>query len=224
MDKFLEINNITYKYGKGRTIFEDFSIQINIEESTVITGANGSGKTTLTKLIMGILKPQSGEINILGKDTDDLTLGQIGKIIGYVFQYPERQLFSTSVMEEMTFPLLLRGENKEDVIIKAEELIEIFDLEKVKDSYPFFLSYGEKRRLAIASVLMNNPRYLILDEPTASLDKDRIEIVMDVLDKLKSQNIGMLIISHNKDFIEKYGDRVVCLEGGKITRDEKKTS
>lgn len=221
MDNNIEINNITYKYHKGRTVYEDFSLQIKNEESTVITGKNGCGKTTLTKLIMGILKPQSGDIKIFGHNTKNLTLGQTGEMIGYVFQYPERQLFATSVMEELTFPLVFKGYAKDVAKERADKMIETFQLEKVRDSYPFFLSYGEKRRLAIASVLMNNPKYIILDEPTASLDSERIEILSDIIDKLKDNKIGILIISHNEKFVKRHGDRIINIEGGLILQDEK---
>lgn len=223
MDKFIEVKNMDFKYNKGRSVFSDFSIELNSGETTVLTGPNGSGKTTLTKLIMGILKPQTGDIKIAGKDTKDLSLGQIGQSIGYVFQYPERQLFATSVMEELTFPMLFKGENKEVTLKKAQDLIKTFELEELKDSFPFLLSYGEKRRLAIAAVLMNNPKYLILDEPTASLDSDRIRVLLDMINKLKDEKIGSLIISHNRDFIEGLGQRIVSLEGGKIASDKKKT-
>ena len=222
MEKFIEIKNINYKYGNGREVFQDFSIDFNRGETTILTGPNGSGKTTLTKLIMGILKPQAGRINLLGEDIKGLSLGVIGNTIGYVFQYPERQLFASSVMEELTFPLLLKGENEEDTLKKAEDLIKTFELEEVKDSFPFSLSYGEKRRLAIASVLMNEPSYLILDEPTTSLDSDRIKVLLDILNRLKNKKIGTLIISHNKDFIKAHGDRIVSLERGKIISDKKK--
>ena len=213
MNNTIELNNISYKYPKGRKVFDNFSLNFKNGETTVLTGKNGSGKTTLTKLIMGILKPSFGEVKVFGQSTASLSLGSIGEMVGYVFQYPERQLFSTSVVEELTFPLLFKGYNKEETMDKAEEMLEIFDLGKVKNSYPLFLSYGEKRRLAIASVLMIGPKYLILDEPTASLDKERIDALSEVLDKLKKRNIGMLIISHNKDFIERHKDKVIALEG-----------
>ena len=222
MDNLIELNNITYKYHRGRTVFEDFSIDFNLEESTIITGPNGSGKTTLTKLIMGILKAQKGTINIFGENSKDLSLAEIGSLIGYVFQYPERQLFANTVVEELTFPLLLKGAEKRDTIRRAENLTKTFDLENVTDSYPQFLSYGEKRRLAIASVLMNDPKCLILDEPTASLDNERIDVLIDILHKLKEKKVGVIAISHNKDFIDVFGDRLVELKGGRIIRDEKK--
>ena len=213
MNNTIELNNISYKYPKGRKVFDNFSLNFKNGETTVLTGKNGSGKTTLTKLIMGILKPSFGEVKVFGQSTASLSLSSIGEMVGYVFQYTERQLFSTSVVEELTFPLLFKGYNKEETMDKAEEMLEIFDLGKVKNSYPLFLSYGEKRRLAIASVLMIGPKYLILDEPTASLDKERIDALSEVLDKLKKRNIGMLIISHNKDFIERHKDKVIALEG-----------
>ena len=214
MNNTIEVKNISFEYPRGRKVFENFSLNLKNGETTVLTGKNGCGKTTLAKLITGILKPSIGEIKLFGQSTKKLSLAGIGEIAGYVFQYPERQLFGSTVMEELTFPLLFKGKNKGETMAKAEEMLRIFDLEKVKNSYPFFLSYGEKRRLAIASVLMVGPEYLILDEPTASLDKERIDALSEVLDNLKKRNIGMLIISHNKDFIERHKDRIINLEGG----------
>lgn len=214
MNNKIEINNISYEYPRGRKVFENFSLSLENGEITFLTGKNGSGKTTLSKLIMGILKPSAGDIEIFGQNTKDLSLGSIGEMIGYVFQYPERQLFAASVMEELTFPLLFKGQGEEETMGKAEEMLRIFNLERVKNSFPFFLSYGEKRRLALASVLMASPKYLILDEPTASLDKERIDTLSEVLEKLKERNIGMLIISHNKDFIKSHEDRIIDFQGG----------
>jgi energy-coupling factor transport system ATP-binding protein len=214
MNTIIDINNVSYEYPGGRRVFENLTLELNKEETTFLTGKNGCGKTTLAKLIMGILKPTFGEIKLFGHSTREMSLGSIGERVGYVFQHPERQLFAASVMEELTFPLLFRGYDKDEVINKAEKMLDIFDLQKVKNSYPYFLSYGEKRCLAIASVLMLNPEYLILDEPTASLDIERIGVLSQVLEDLKNKNIGMLIISHNKDFIERHKDRIINLEGG----------
>lgn len=222
MDNYIELKRINYKYNKGKTIFHDFSLKLNCSETTIITGENGSGKTTLTKLIMGILKPQSGHIFILGKNSKEMSLGDIGEILGYVFQYPDLQLFATTVFEELTFPQQFKKDNKDDVLLKAEELMKVFELQNLKDSYPALLSYGEKRRLAIAAILMNEPKYLILDEPTASLDEERIDTLSIVLDNLKNKGIGSLIISHDKNFIYKNGERIIQLEGGRVIIDEKK--
>ena len=220
MDNLIEIKNMKYQYHKDKKLFEKFSLQLDCKRTTVITGNNGSGKTTLSKLIMGILKPLEGDIILFGDNSKKMTLSEIGKGIGYVFQYPERQLFTTSVIDELTFAQLLKGEKKEAVMEKAEEMIELFALEKARDVYPFFLSYGEKKRLAIASALMNNPKYLILDEPTASLDKDKIINLSMILNKLEEKNVGKLIITHDKNFIKEHGERVIHLDGGRIVKDE----
>jgi energy-coupling factor transport system ATP-binding protein len=219
MNNYIEINNVSFSYINGKSIFKDFSLKLDCEETTILTGKNGSGKTTLSKLIVGVLKPQLGNIMILGESSKSMSLGRIGELIGYVYQYPERQLFAQSVIDELTFPLIFKGMDKEIVYAEAEEMIKLFELDKVKNSYPFFLSYGEKRRLAIASVLMNKPKYLIMDEPTASLDHERIESLSLVLDMLKEKRVGVLIISHNKDFIENHGQRILHIEGGNVVND-----
>jgi energy-coupling factor transport system ATP-binding protein len=219
MNNYIEINNVSFSYINGKSIFKDFSLKLDCEETTILTGKNGSGKTTLSKLIVGVLKPQLGDIMILGESSKSMSLGRIGELIGYVYQYPERQLFAQSVIDELTFPLIFKGMDKEIVYAEAEEMIKLFELDKVKNSYPFFLSYGEKRRLAIASVLMNKPKYLIMDEPTASLDNERIESLSLVLDMLKEKRVGVLIISHNKDFIENHGQRILHIEGGNVVND-----
>lgn len=144
MEKYIEIKNMSYKYKNGRPVFKDLSLDIKGDEITLLTGKNGSGKTTLTKLIMGILNPQSGSISISYIDNKSLSLGQVGGLIGYVFQFPERQLFAMSVMEELTFPLLLKGQDNKSVNTKAEDLIKLFELDKVKDSYPFVKLWRKK--------------------------------------------------------------------------------
>lgn len=219
MNKCIELNNVSFSYTNRKSIFKDFSLKLDCEETTILTGKNGSGKTTLSKLIVGVLKPQLGDIMIEGENSKSMSLGRIGELIGYVYQYPERQLFAQSVIDELTFPLIFKGMDKEIVYAEAEEMIKLFELDKVKNSYPFFLSYGEKRRLAIASVLMNKPKYLIMDEPTASLDHERIESLSLVLDMLKEKRVGVLIISHNKDFIENHWQRILHIEGGNVVND-----
>ncbi|MEL7646903.1 MAG: ABC transporter ATP-binding protein [Sedimentibacter sp.] len=219
MDKFIELKEISFSYKKGRNIFDGLSMTLDCKESTVITGSNGSGKTTLAKIIMGILKISSGEITIMRENAAHMSLGKTGELIGYVFQHPERQLFAASVFDELTFPLMIKGTAAAEASARAQEMLDLFELDKVRDSYPHFLSYGEKRRLAVAAVLMNKPKYIILDEPTASLDAKRIDTLSRVLKKLEDENIGMLIISHDREFTKRHGQRIIELEGGKILND-----
>lgn len=217
--EMMNIKNLSYAYPKGRAVFEDFHLTLLQGQVTMLTGRNGSGKTTLVKLMMGILKPQQGEIFLFNQSIKGLSLGEIGMRVGYVFQYPEKQLFASKVLDELSFPLLLRGGDKEVVYARAEEMIKTFELEKIREVHPFLLSYGEKRRLAIAAVLMNDPEYVILDEPTSSLDEERVDLLSEVIEKLKDAGKGMLIISHHEAFVNKHGERSIQLEGGKVIRD-----
>lgn len=169
----------------------------------------------------GIFKPDSGSILIDGKETKDMSLGQIGKKIGYLFQNPQNQIFSTTVYEELTFALEFKSVDKEEVEYKANKMLELFYIKHVKDSLPYKLSQGEKKRLALAAMLINNPEFLILDEPTTGLDVKRINILSDVLDNLKKEKeIGMVIISHDKDFIDYHADRIIKMSKGDIIDDK----
>ena len=216
----IKIKNINYRYRKSGLLFKEFSLDINMGETTFLIGDNGSGKTTLSKLIMGMLKISSGLIFVNNMQVDQSTLGEIGKSIGYVFQNPDHQIFGQSVIEEMSFVPILLGEDEEETFDKADKLLDNFGLLHKRESLPFTLSFGEKRRLAIASSLMREPNYMILDEPLVSLDKDNIEIIKSTIDELKRTGIGLLIISHSEDFRDEYADRVIKIQDGRIAYDE----
>lgn len=216
----IKIKNINYRYRKSGLLFKEFSLDINMGETTFLIGDNGSGKTTLSKLIMGMLKISSGLIFVNNMQVDQSTLGEIGKSIGYVFQNPDHQIFGQSVIEEMSFVPILLGEDEEETFDKADKLLDNFGLLHKRESLPFILSFGEKRRLAIASSLMREPNYMILDEPLVSLDKDNIEIIKSTIDELKRTGIGLLIISHSEDFRDEYADRVIKIQDGRIAYDE----
>lgn len=216
----IEIKNINFRYPKSGLLFKNFSLDLNMGETTFLIGENGSGKTSLSKLIMGMLKTSSGLISIANKKVDQCTLGEIGKTIGYVFQNPDHQIFGLSLIEEMSFVPILLGEDEEETIRKADKLLDAFGLLHKRESLPFTLSFGEKRRLAIASSLMREPKYMILDEPLVSLDKDNIDIIKSTIDVLKKTGIGLLIISHDEGFADKHADRVIKIQDGRIAYDE----
>ncbi len=221
MEKAIELNNVNFSYQDNHHIIESLSLDLYHGEFTALTGSNGSGKTTLGKLIMGILKPQKGEVLILGEDALKMTLGQKGQKIGYLFQNPNSQLFATTVYEELSFVMEIKGYKKQMIDEKVHEMLKTFQLEHLKDSFPFILSGGEKQRLALASVLMNHPKYLILDEPTTSLDIKRKAAFSQWIQLLKQQNVGMMVISHDESFVKDHADRVLQLEGGRIVYDSK---
>lgn len=220
MKNEIEIKNINFGYPKAGQLFNNLSLSLNMDGVTFLIGDNGSGKTTLSKLIMGMLKLSGGTISIQGKQVDQCSLGEIGKTIGYVFQNPDHQIFGQSVIEEMIFVPILLGEDQEETKIKAENLLDNFGLLHKKESLPFTLSFGEKRRLAIAASLMREPKFMILDEPLVSLDKDNIDTIKLTIDNLKTMGVGLLVISHDEDFRKEYAHRVVKIQDGRIAYDE----
>lgn len=216
MEDFIELRRISYAYPKGKFALKEIDLSLKKGEITAISGNNGSGKTTLGKVIMGIFIPDSGEIMIDGKNTNSLKLCERGAKIGYVFQNPDRQLFAVSVLDEIIFPLEIKGVEKKAAVKVAEKLLDRFELTHLKDKVPMRLSRGEKQRLVLASVLAQEPGYLLLDEPSSGLDRDRKNELYQLLQRLKNDGIGIAVISHDQQFIKSQTDRIVKMKDGRI--------
>ena len=198
----IKVQDIYFKYPRGKRIFEGFSCEFKQGKIYGLIGRNGAGKTTLGKLILNLIKVNSGSITMGEMNIQAMTLGEIGKFIGYVYQNPAKQLFATSVYEELAFPLLLEGKNEAEVTSIVEEQLKRFNLLKCKDRFPFYLSQGEKQRLVIAGILLRTPKFLILDEPTTALDSIRKEDLKNLLLEMnQKENIGIIMISHDYKFL-----------------------
>ena len=217
----LELKNVGFSYpSKSRR--QDFSLVVeNFSPGlcTALMGENGSGKTTLGKLAAGLLRPNSGCVMYDGKDIAQRRLGEIGRSVGYLFQDPSRQIFAPSPLEEIAFPLELRGVPKPEAEEKALELLRQFELETIIDNTTYTLSRGEKQRLAIAAALVMEPHYFVLDEPTTGLDQRRRGILADTLRRLMSNNVGLLLISHDRDFAEELGADIRLMKGGRLVEE-----
>ncbi|MCT4564677.1 MAG: energy-coupling factor ABC transporter ATP-binding protein [Maledivibacter sp.] len=216
---YIDAKNIVFGYPRRKKVINDISLNIFKEDITAITGHNGGGKTTLGKLLAGILKPMDGDVFICGNNTRKLNLGQIGNKIGYLFQNPSRQLFTSTVTEELLFVDKLKGRDIHQSYDKMEKLLDFFDLSPKRHDVTFNLSYGEKQRLALAAILMNKPKFLILDEPTTGLDKIRKEKLSKYLMELIGDGVGMIIISHDFDFVKSHATRRIEMARGEIIDD-----
>ena len=183
---------------------------------TAVLGKNGSGKTTLGKLAAGILKPDSGRVLYDGQDIVDWRLGRIGSRAGYLFQDPSRQIFAPCPLEEIAFPLKLRGMPKLEAEKKARELLVEFELESIQGSTTYTLSRGEKQRLAIAAIMGCEPCYFILDEPTTGLDQRRRDTLAGMLRGLIMRGVGIMLITHDRSFAKELGADIRIMEGGRL--------
>ncbi|MCL2754005.1 MAG: energy-coupling factor ABC transporter ATP-binding protein [Defluviitaleaceae bacterium] len=216
----LTISDLRFKYADRyrRSSFElvvdEFAPKPSV--CTAVMGENGSGKTTLGKLVAGILRPASGCIFYNGVDISDLKLGEIGRQVGYLFQEPSRQIFASKPLDEIAFPLELRGIDKEEARTRAKKLLDEFELSHIINNTTFTLSRGEKQRLAIAAAMIVNPKYFVLDEPTTGLDKQRRKILAKTLKKMQENGMGILLISHDMEFVEAMEAEIRTMKGGRL--------
>lgn len=218
---FIDLRGVSFEYKRDRPIINNLNLKIKKDEVTALLGPNGSGKTTLGKLMMGILKPTEGQVFISNKNISEMTLSQIGSQIGYLFQNPEKQFFANRVEDELGFLSRLKGLNEDYLENRIEGLLRLFQLEHVRKSSPLLLSQGEKQRLAIATILINDPKYLILDEPTTGLDGERKRLLVDLLEELVDKGIGMTIITHDHSFMEQLSQRVIRIHRGEVIYDQR---
>ena len=213
----LEFENVSYSYGGGKFALADISFRIAPGACIALTGKNGTGKTTLGKLAAGIFKPEKGRVLISGKDIAPLTLGQIGALAGYLFQNPERQLFAPSVLEDLTFPAVICGEDEEKAGEAGREMLARMGLAGLESRSVFRLSGGEKQRLALAGLLIREPDLLILDEPTTGIDAENRARLGVILRELLQGGTAVLLITHDTDFADIYCSSRLILDGGVLS-------
>ena len=219
----LEAKNLSYIYEEGtaneKGALDDVSLNIHEGEFLAIIGHTGSGKSTLIQHLNGLMRADSGSIYFNGEDiyAKKFSMPFLRKHVGLVFQYPEYQLFETTVLEDVCFGPKNLGLSKEDVLVAAKKALKQVGLgEEYYEKSPFELSGGEKRRVAIAGVLAMNPEVLILDEPTAGLDPKGRDKILNQLKKLQTErNIAIILVSHSMEDVAKYAERLVVMSGGK---------
>jgi energy-coupling factor transport system ATP-binding protein len=214
--KVIEVKDLHFAYPDGTVALKGVNLDIYENEIVGIIGQNGSGKTTLVKHFNGILKPTSGKVIIEGVDTTKSDFKHLAKRVGYVYQNPSYQLFCNSVEKEVAFGPTILGFSKDEIEKRVNDALERMGLEKKRKEYPFFLSMGERQRLAIASVLAINPSIIIVDEPTTGQDIRRAEEIMNLLMELHKEGRTIIVITHDMRIIADYVPRTVVMFDGKI--------
>ena len=205
----ISLKNIGYEYPtfeNNKNGIYDVSLEIDSHRRIAIVGHTGSGKSTLLKLIKGLLKKQMGEINIDGKIED----------IGYIFQYPEHQIFETTIFKDISYGL--KKLNEKEILERVEKVLELVGLDKDYLHHSTLnLSGGEKRRVALAGVLIMQPQLLLLDEATVGLDPEGKEQLFKILlDWQKEENKSFLFITHDMNDVLEYAEEVIVMDKGKL--------
>jgi energy-coupling factor transport system ATP-binding protein len=196
-------------------------IEMSVREGEFIAilGQNGSGKTTLAKHFNGLLKPASGRMLVRGRPTTDYSHHELARLVGYVFQNPDHQIFANTVREEVGFGLKALGENSITIERRVAEALEIVELQGYGQRVPFTLTKGERQRVAVASVLAAQPQVIILDEPTTGLDYQHQRNTMEVLKRLNRSGHTVIVITHSMWVAAEYADRTIVLKDGAILLD-----
>jgi len=215
----IEVHDISYTYPRGVEALRGVSLTIHRGEFVAIMGENGAGKTTLVKHFNGLLKPQKGRVVVDGVDVSQVSVASLARKVGLVFQNPDDQLFSENVEEEIRFALRNFGFEREVIEKRVDWALNLLDIGRYRRSSPFILSGGERKRVALASVLAWDPEVVVLDEPTIGQDYAQKERLRHFLMQLRTQGKTTIIVTHDVEFVAECGPRIILMADGGIIAD-----
>lgn len=210
----LEVRNLCFVYPDGTRALTDICFALPKASKTFFHGPNGAGKSTLFQCLVGLQKPKSGTILINGKEIPKPK--ERMRRIGIVFQNANDQIIAGSVYDEIAFGPLNMGLDAAQVEERVEDALACMHIGHLRDKAPHFLSYGQKKRVAIASVLSMDQDILMLDEPTAGLDAKQSEELIEILDNLSAKGTTLLISTHDADFSMRCADHIVVMDQGRL--------
>lgn len=214
----IELKGICYAYPGSPPVLDDLNFTLCRKDKIGLVAPNGSGKTTLFHVIMGLLRPSSGSIEIFGKPVlKEKEFRDVRRRIGLLFQDADDQLFSPTVIEDVAFGPLNLGKSSREAIEISRKTLAFLGMSEFEDRITFKLSGGEKRMISLATILAMEPEVLLLDEPTTGLDNATRDTLAGVLEAL---DMSLILISHNADFLEATTDTIYSMENGRILTDE----
>ena len=218
MSKYLEISNLTYEYPDGYKALNEISFDLEEGDSLGILGPNGAGKTTLILHLNGILGELDGSIKLNNVEFVEDNLAEIRKTVGVVFQDPDDQLFMPTVLEDVMFGPKNFGFSEEASKENAEEALKMVGMNDYQEKAPHHLSFGQKRKVAIASVLASKPQLLVLDEPSSNLDPSSRRELIDILLSLE---VSIVLVTHDLPMALEICPKSIVVNSGLITENGK---
>jgi len=212
----IELHRCSYHYNADIPALREVSCTIPAGTWAAIIGQNGSGKTTLAKLCNGLLRPDGGEVHILGQNIAGQPVSRIARRVAYLFQNPDHQIFAPSVREELAFGLRNLGFPPAEIEGRIEKVLALFSLEPYAHQPPAMLGYGLRRQVTVASLFALRPPILILDEPTAGLDWGSTQALLDHLAELHRAGHTVLLITHDMRLVAERSEWVLVLHQGRL--------
>lgn len=217
--KILEVEGLNFSYDGNRQILDNINFEIYEGEMIAIAGRNGAGKSTLAKLLCGFEKEDQGIIRYQGQDISDLSIMERAKIIGYVMQNPNQMISKNLIFDEVALGLTLRGLEEDEIKVRVDKILKICGLDAFVEWPIAALSYGQRKRVTIASILVLDPKIIILDEPTAGQDYKHYSEIMHFLEGINQLGITIIMITHDMHLMLEYSHRSIVLSAGKIIAD-----
>ncbi|MDQ1372398.1 MAG: Cobalt transporter [Candidatus Thermoplasmatota archaeon] len=218
-NSIVHVDCVTHKYPDGTEGIHKMCFRVYPKEIVALCGPNGAGKSTLIEHLNGLMMPDVGRVRIFGKDIDKRNLSDIRKLVGLVFQDPDSQLFSPTVLEDVMFGPINLGLSPEEARKRAEWALGVVGMKETR-KIPHYLSGGQKRLVAIAGILAMEPRILVADEPTGDLDPSNSRRVEEVLRSLKEEHgISVVIALHDMDMAARLADRICVVRDGGIVAE-----
>lgn len=220
-EAIVSVKDVKFSYPAGVAALHGVSLEIKQGERVALLGPNGSGKSTLILLIAGLLMPKKGEVTVFGEKTSSKDFQKFRSRIGIVFQDPDDQLFTPSVIEDVEYGPKNLKLPPEDIKARSAHVLEKMGIEHLKDRPPHRLSFGEKKKVSLATALVLKPELLILDEPTANLDLVSRRGLLDTLNELSKAGTTIIVSTHDVEAIPELADRIVVISHGNLLGEGK---
>ncbi|MHA3023914.1 energy-coupling factor ABC transporter ATP-binding protein [Mycobacterium sp. BMJ-28] len=215
----IELNEVSFAYPDGSLAIESVSLRVGDGERLAIVGQNGAGKTTTAKMMNGLLKPTSGVVRVNGQETAGRSTAAIAKDVGYVFQNPDDQIFSSTVKDELEYMPHYFKWDDDRTGQRVHRAADMAGVAEFLDENPNDLPFAVKKFVAMAAILVADLRFIVLDEPTAGLDHRGIALLNGVIDQLRGEGVGVVTITHDMRFVVESFDRVVVMANRRVVAD-----
>lgn len=216
MDLAIEVTKLSFQYNDGTCALEELCLTVKRGSKVALLGPNGSGKSTFLLHLNGIHMVQQGSLRVLGETVSKANEKKLKGKVGLVFQDPDDQIFSSTVWEDVAFGPINQGLRGLELEERVEQALKSVGMEQYSQKVPYHLSYGQKKRVAIAGVLAMNPDILVLDEPVAFLDPAGKYALFDILDTLNQQGKTILAATHDVNLAARWADEIIILHNGHV--------